>query len=209
MVLSLCDELDKAKDLNDYYNKTLKDHIKHTVVPKISTQTGDALLKEFVRQWNNYTILVHFMRKMFNYLDRYYLKNSSLQSLAMAALCYFRDLCFNDIQEKVKNALIEQITKDRNGEYVDWDLLKRAIAVYVQLGFINAEIVKQDDDYVWKGDKNLSIYEQHFEKPLLHNTEYEYRNKSTGWMSQMNCPEYLREVEKHLKKEEERADYYL
>ena len=68
MVLTLCDELDKAKDLNDYYNKTLQDHIKKTVVPKISLQQGAALLKEFVRQWNNYTILVHFMRKMFNYL---------------------------------------------------------------------------------------------------------------------------------------------
>lgn len=68
MVLTLCDELDKAKDLNDYYNKTLQDHIKNTVVPKISRQSGSALLKEFVRQWNNYTILVHFMRKMFNYL---------------------------------------------------------------------------------------------------------------------------------------------
>ena len=70
MVLTLCDELDKAKDLNDYYNKTLQDHIKKTVVPKISLQGGAALLKEFVRLWNNYTILVHFMRKMFNYLVR-------------------------------------------------------------------------------------------------------------------------------------------
>jgi hypothetical protein len=32
------------------------------------------------------------------------------------------------------------------------------------MGFQNADIVKQDDDYVWKGDKNLAIYENDFEK---------------------------------------------
>ena len=127
----------------------------------------------------------------------------------MSALVYFRDQCFDDVKDKLRNGLIEQITKDRNGEYADWDLLKRAIGVYVQLGFINAEIIKQDDDYVWKGDKNLHIYEMHFEKPLLAHSEKEYLNKATGWMSNCNCPEYLREIDKHLRKEEERADYFL
>jgi hypothetical protein len=35
------------------------------------------------------------------------------------------------------------------------------------MGFINADIVKQDDDYVWKGDKNLAVYEGMFEKYFL------------------------------------------
>jgi hypothetical protein len=52
------------------------------------------------------------------------------------------------------------ISKDRDGEYVDWDLLKNSIQIFVQMGFINADIIKQDDDYVWKGDKNLTIYEK-------------------------------------------------
>jgi hypothetical protein len=37
----------------------------------------------------------------------------------------------------------------------------------------------------------------------------EYKSKSAGWMERLNCPEYLREAEKHLLKEEERANYYL
>ena len=68
MVLKLCDENDKAKDLNDYFKNTLQNHIKNTIVPHLRKQREDTLLKEFVRQWQNYTILVHFMRKMFNYL---------------------------------------------------------------------------------------------------------------------------------------------
>jgi hypothetical protein len=38
---------------------------------------------------------------------------------------------------------------------VDWGLLKRCIAVFVQMGFNNADIVKDEDDYVWRGDRNL------------------------------------------------------
>jgi len=35
------------------------------------------------------------------------------------------------------------------------------------MGFITADIVKQDDDYVWKGEKNLHIYEKNFEEFLI------------------------------------------
>lgn len=71
MVLKLCDELDKAKDLNDYFKNTILDHINKTVLPNLQKLKEEVLIKEFVRQWHNYTILVHFMRKMFTYLVRY------------------------------------------------------------------------------------------------------------------------------------------
>jgi hypothetical protein len=77
------------------------------------------------------------------------------------------------------------------------------------MGFLNADIIKQDDDFVWKGDKNLSIYEKSFEEPLFNRTREEFAAKSIFWMSSFNCPEYLREAEKNLLKEEERANYFL
>jgi hypothetical protein len=63
------------------------------------------------------------------------------------------------------------------------------------MGFINADIIKQDDDYVWKGDKNLQIYENSFEKQLIAKSKDEYATKSAGWMGRLNCPEYLKEAE--------------
>jgi len=35
MVLKLCDENDKAKELNDYFRNTLQNHIKSTIVPHL------------------------------------------------------------------------------------------------------------------------------------------------------------------------------
>jgi hypothetical protein len=50
---------------------------------------------------------------------------------------------------------------------VEWDLLKNSIQAFVQVGFINADVIKLDDDYVWRGDKNLMTYDNSFEKFLL------------------------------------------
>lgn len=53
------------------------------------------------------------------------------------------------------------------------------------MGFINADIIKQDDDYVWKGDKNLSIYESQFEKQLIQRVNLfrkAYQTIEQGWV---------------------------
>lgn len=60
-------------------------------------------------------------------------------------------------------------------------MIKNCIQAFVNLGLINADINKQDDDYIWKGDKNLGIYDSHFEKPFLEKTRQEYERKSKGW----------------------------
>jgi len=90
-------------------------------------------------------------------------------------------------------------------------LLKSSITSFVTMGIINADIAKNDNDlgFQWKGDKNLNTYENMFEKPLLARSKDEYSMKSAGWMGRLNCPEYLREIEKHLLKEEERASHFL
>lgn len=75
MVLRLCDELDKAKELNDYFKQTLIEHISNTVVPALLKLKEEVLIKEFVRQWKDFTILVHYLRKMFSYLVRYFQSN--------------------------------------------------------------------------------------------------------------------------------------
>jgi hypothetical protein len=49
MVLRLCDELDKAKDLNEYFKKTLEEHIKKTIVPNLKKLKEEVLIKEFVK----------------------------------------------------------------------------------------------------------------------------------------------------------------
>lgn len=168
MVLKICDELDKAKELHDYFKKKLLEHIQKVVIASLDHKEEEVLLKYYIKQWKDYTILVHFIRKMFVYLDRYYLKNNNSLTLATTALHLFRDHCFNHVYERIRRAILNQMTRDRNNEQVDLELVKRSIYTFVEMGFISADIVKQDDEYVWKGDKNNDvIYVQKFQVDLI------------------------------------------
>ena len=57
---------------------------------------------------------------------------------------------------------------------VDRNLLKETIQVYATCGFKTADIIKHNDDYEWKGDKNLEIYELRFEKALIERVYLSY-----------------------------------
>ena len=62
----------------------------------------------------------------------------------------------------------------RNNEYCNWDLLRDAINSFVQLGLQSANIIKQEDDYIWQGDRNLDLYNQHIEKAIIQGAQDEY-----------------------------------
>jgi cullin 1 len=106
VVLKVCDELDKAKELHDYYKTKLESHIRMNVLSELEGKEEETLLKVFIKEWKDYTILVHFLRKMFNYLDRYYLKNNNTVSLATTALVLFREKCFNQVVERLRKAIL-------------------------------------------------------------------------------------------------------
>jgi hypothetical protein len=94
VVLKLCDEFDMASAMLEYFKKRLLQHINQTIIPVLKDKDEETFLKLFIQQWKNYTILVHFMRKIFSYLDRYHLKNTSSMSLAATALNQFKENCF-------------------------------------------------------------------------------------------------------------------
>ena len=49
VVLKLCDELDKAKDLNEYFKKVLQDYITNYSIPAMKKLKEEGLLQEFVK----------------------------------------------------------------------------------------------------------------------------------------------------------------
>ena len=58
----------------------------------------------------------------------------------------------------------------------------------------------------WEGFKNLSIYDEHFERPFLEDTAEEYRRRSMVWINTENVMEYLRELNESFEVEEANCD---
>lgn len=106
MVLKVCDELDQAKSLHDYFKEKLLKHIKNVVLQSLENKEEEFLLRQYIQEWKDYTILVHFMRKMFGYLDRYYLKNNNTILLCTTALQLFRDQCFGYVHKRLSTAIL-------------------------------------------------------------------------------------------------------
>ena len=77
------------------------------------------------------------------------------------------------------------------------------------MGLGNAKSMKVESGFIWQGDKKLDYYEQEFEQNLLTYSREEFEKKANLWISTLNCPEYLQEVDKALTKEEENAAYWL
>lgn len=66
---------------------------------------------------------------MFNYLDRYYLKNGAehLANLTDTALRYNRERVFDKKMAELRRSILAEIKKDRENELADRDLIKEAI----------------------------------------------------------------------------------
>ena len=70
-------------------------------------------------------------------------------------------------------------------------------------------IKKIESDIRWVGAKNLILYDDYFEKPLMKATETFYAEKAKIWSRDNSCNEYIRKVADHLNKEEKNCDFML
>jgi cullin 1 len=116
----------------------------------------------------------------------------------------------DELQKKITDAILEQIKAGREGKSFEKELVKKAIAVYVDIGLIKPRPMRTPDGlFLWQGDRSLSEYETHFETAFLDSTLKQSMQSAKMWNSTRNCPEYLREVQQFLMNEESNADYYL
>lgn len=72
---------------------------------------------------------------------------------------------------ELRTAVILQLTKDRKGEVINRETLKKALQCYVDMGLVTPKPMKSGDTFLWQGDKNLTTYDEEFEAPFLQNTK--------------------------------------
>jgi len=126
------------------------------------------------------------MKKLFDYLDRYYLKNGSerCHNLVETALSHFKDNVFSHRLNDLRRSILEEIKKDRENEISDKELIKEAVMQFIYMGYEKKTILKKLDgsgELVWVGEKNLLKYDTEFETHLKANTTEYFKKKSEIW----------------------------
>uniref|UniRef100_A0A0D9Y8K8 Cullin family profile domain-containing protein n=1 Tax=Oryza glumipatula TaxID=40148 RepID=A0A0D9Y8K8_9ORYZ len=183
---------DYSQVLYDRYKQALDDHIESVVLPSLNEKHGEFLLREIVQRWEKHKLMVRWLRRFFDYLDRYYVTRRSLDSLKDLGWSSFRDLVFDKLKSTVATIVIGMIDDEREGNLIDRALLKNALDIYVEIG-----------------DSQLNYYSDDFEQSFLNGTTDYYSKKAQTWILENSCPEYMLKAEECLQKEKDRVANYL
>ena len=135
-----------------------------------------------MHQWRNFTLFTKAIRSVFQYLDRFHLLNQGKPSLFKTALAIYKKEIFQKHLDRLRSAILAEIKKDREGEIVDRDLVKKAIMQFIYVGYEEGEVniakVKDSNEFDWIGERSLRVYDEEFEAPLKDATSEFFRENS-------------------------------
>ena len=100
---------------------------------------------------------------------------------------------------KLAGAILRLIERQRDGQEIDEELVKKVVGSFVSLGLDEADI-----DGVC-----LDVYKEHFEIPFLEATGKYYELKSGAFLAGNSVSDYLGKAEEWLREEEDRVERYL
>jgi cullin 1 len=98
-----------------------------------SGQNSEAFLEALQRKWENHGVMVRWMQRFFQYLDRFYVEINSLTPLSEQGFKLFKGFVFQPLVSRITSAVLHAITRERHEELVDVDLLKKTVDIYVYL----------------------------------------------------------------------------
>lgn len=56
------------------HQQFVQEYFEEEVVPMINSKSGEDLLNEVVKQWDSYTIFAMLLNRLFDYINRNYLR---------------------------------------------------------------------------------------------------------------------------------------
>uniref|UniRef100_A0A7R9VZX3 Cullin family profile domain-containing protein n=1 Tax=Chlamydomonas euryale TaxID=1486919 RepID=A0A7R9VZX3_9CHLO len=183
---------DYSEQLYGKYREAFNQYITDKVMPSLREHHDEVLLEQLWSRWQNHKLMVRWLSRFFNYLDRYYVLRHTLHPLKDVGLLCFRDLVYEEIKKKTKDGVLRLVEKEREGELIGRTLLKNILGIFIEVGM-----------------GNMECYERDFESFLLTDTGAFYQRKAAEWIEQDSCPDYMCKAEQCLKEEEERIEKYL
>ncbi|KAG6757009.1 hypothetical protein POTOM_037309 [Populus tomentosa] len=183
---------DYSQQLYDKYRESFEEYITSTVLPSLREKHDEFMLRELVKRWANHKVMVRWLSRFFHYLDRYFIARRSLPPLNEVGLACFRNQVYQELNVKVRDAVISLIDQEREGEQIDRALLKNVLDIFVEIGM-----------------GQMDYYENDFEAAMLKDTAAYYSRKASNWILDDSCPDYMLKAEECLMREKDRVSHYL
>ncbi|KAH6837951.1 paramyosin [Perilla frutescens var. hirtella] len=76
------------------------------VTLSLREKSDEFLLRELARRWNDHKIMVKWLTRFFNYLDRFYVQRKALPSLHEARISGFHELVYKEFKCKAADVVL-------------------------------------------------------------------------------------------------------
>ena len=216
VVVQFGDQQAHSFKLYTYYKQVIQGYCSEAM-SQLTQNSGEDLLSALAQLWEKNTILVFWMQRVFQYLDRFFTKSSTEHpDLFRAALQCFTETVYNKVKDKCVAAMVTVVNRERDGYEINQDVLRLLVEMLCTVGDAGPKVVKQKegpdrnsgDRLLWQS-QSRGFYKDDFEKLLLSATKEYYKSKVAGWMAAYSCPLFLQEIQRRLEDEESRLSRYL
>ncbi|KAL2796764.1 Cullin [Aspergillus keveii] len=188
------------KKLGEYLSRYLEN-----VYTQSTSHAEEALLGFYMREWVRYTTAAKYINHLFRYLNRHWVKREidegkkNVFDVYTLHLVKWRDDFFQNVHEKVMDAVLNLVEKQRNGETIEQSQIKSIVDSFVSLGLDDTDPTKS----------TLDVYRSFFEKPFLAATRTYYEEESRQFVAENSVVEYMKKAEARLDEEKARVGLYL
>mmetsp|Transcript_21702 Transcript_21702/g.56653 ORF Transcript_21702/g.56653 Transcript_21702/m.56653 type:complete len:776 (+) Transcript_21702:89-2416(+) len=174
-------------------------------------KTGDDILTFFADMWSKYTFSARVCNNLFAYLNRHWVprakeeEKKDVYQVYQLTLVMWRENFFMPLRAQVFEAMVGMITRERNGEGVNTQLLRSITDCFVALG-LDEEDEAEETNVM---DGQLTVYKQFFEDDFLKSTEEYYTEESVAFLEENQVTEYMKKALTRLEQESRRVQAYL
>ena len=193
-----------GEDLYRNLKEYLREHLKG-LLQQSEDFSDEALLTFYIKEWDRFTTAAIYTNHLFRYLNRHWVKREidegkkDVYEVYTLHLVIWKEEFFNSTHQRVMNAVLNMIEKQRNGEIIEQSQIKSVVGSFVSLGLDESDSTKS----------TLDVYRYFFERPFLSATEQYYQLESQQFTAENSVVEYMKKAETRLDEEKERVGLYL
>ncbi|XP_042516892.1 cullin-1-like isoform X2 [Macadamia integrifolia] len=174
-----------SEQLYKRFKELILSYISETVLRSLEEKHGMFFLRALERRWLDHKLMLKWLSRFFQYLNRFYIPRNFLATLDRVGLTCFNDLVYSGLKQ-TKDVIINFIDQEREGAQIDRSVLKNCLSMFIE----------------------LEVYED-FEECLLDHTSSYYARKASNHILEDSCSDYMLMAEQCLKDEKERVSSYL
>eukprot|EP00406_Dinophysis_acuminata_P031793 CAMPEP_0179366618 /NCGR_PEP_ID=MMETSP0797-20121207/83156_1 /TAXON_ID=47934 /ORGANISM="Dinophysis acuminata, Strain DAEP01" /LENGTH=385 /DNA_ID=CAMNT_0021082151 /DNA_START=109 /DNA_END=1264 /DNA_ORIENTATION=- len=180
VVVQFGDQQQPSHKLYLYYKKVIVEYCEENV-SLILDCSGEDFLRKLADFWEKHTMLVYWMQRVFQYLDRFFTKNSSdYPDLFLLALRSFEETVYKVLKDRCAASLIDAVNQERDGREIDQDVVRHIVEMLYTVGCEKRagcpepRIQRHEDHPAWQSS-STGVYKTDFEPVLLAATAEYYR----------------------------------